>query len=470
MRLSLLGLLTAVAIFLVAAPIANARSGRGPCVGGISGSTCTWWDAKIGPVDDGDTVNAKLEGQKKWSKIRLNGVQAPELTVYKKNHREGFCGAVEATTRLARILLDANKNVRLYAVKASSRAEGQRSRLRRSLAIKKGGKWTDVGSMMMEEGHGIWIPNVAEYAWNGPYSELAAQAQRAGRGIWNPRNCGAGPNASSPLRLKVKWDAEDNDTNNVNGEWIRIYNDDPVNAVSLKDWWLRDSFLRGDLHGKDKGKGYQFPSNAVVPAGGSIQVHVGRGSNTAEKLYWGLGETVFENASDDKLKAGDGAYLYDPKGNIRAYNQYPCRVSCSEPLAGKVDIKARYQGLEHEWVTITNTSNGPISLDGYELESVPWFYEFSARDVLQPGKAVTVWINEVHEVPVGDAGVRRVFVEPVPGLSIPGLRDFASSAFFRNWGHRDALLGDGKDVVTLRNPAGAPIVCDAWGGERCPSV
>ena len=27
-----------------------------------------------------------------------------------------------------------------------------------------------------------------------------------------------------------------------------------------------------------------------------------------------------------------------------------------------------------------------------------------------------------------------------------------------------------SDVVTLRDPMGAPLVCNAWGGEKCPKV
>ena len=27
-----------------------------------------------------------------------------------------------------------------------------------------------------------------------------------------------------------------------------------------------------------------------------------------------------------------------------------------------------------------------------------------------------------------------------------------------------------SDVVTLRDPMGAPLVCNAWGGEKCHKV
>ena len=42
--------------------------------------------------------------------------------------------------------------------------------------------------------------------------------------------------------------------------------------------------------------------------------------------------------------------------------------------------------------------------------------------------------------------------------------------FVKGWGFSQNLFADAKDVVTFRNPAGAPVVCAAWGGETCPDV
>ena len=42
--------------------------------------------------------------------------------------------------------------------------------------------------------------------------------------------------------------------------------------------------------------------------------------------------------------------------------------------------------------------------------------------------------------------------------------------FVKNWASSKFLLADKKDVVTLRNPLGAPVTCAAWGGMRCPDV
>jgi hypothetical protein len=50
---------------------------------------------------------------------------------------------------------------------------------------------------------------------------------------------------------------------------------------------------------------------------------VGRGINTATTLYWGLKRPAFENVRSDR-GIGDGAYLFDPQGDLRAWMIYPC--------------------------------------------------------------------------------------------------------------------------------------------------
>ena len=37
---------------------------------------------------------------------------------------------------------------------------------------------------------------------------------------------------------------------------------------------------------------------------------------------------------------GDGAYLFDTLGNIRATMVYPCRGSCADPAQGAVAVSA----------------------------------------------------------------------------------------------------------------------------------
>ena len=475
MRNSLYGALIAVLTGLVLAPAASAATG--PCLAGVPGSPkCTVWEARVGVVDDGDTVQARVKRAGKFGKresVRINGLQAMEIHNYGHGaNRSGDCHSLEASKRLSQLI--GGETVRLSAQKASSSTtgEGGRVRSRRSIAMKQGGGWVDVGSIMMREGWALPFANGTEWASNGPYMKLAQEAAARGRNLWNPRGCGAGPSPAAVFNLKLKWDADGGpggvpDEKNVNGEWVRISNP-TATPVSIGGWWLRDSHFRGPRAGNFKGRGYQFPASTVIPAFGSVRVHVGRGSNSGTELYWGLGETIFENASNDKKQAGDGAYLFDPKGNMRAYSMYPCRAgSCTDPLAGKVQVTARYQGVEYEWVYIKNTSAAPVRLFQYELESSPWFYEFGAADVIQPGKSIVVFMDDHPRMVPPRNGAPAI----IPTRA--GILPFADTqpGGFRAWNNPNApLLSDNKDVITLRNPAGSPVACAAWGGMRCPGI
>ena len=98
------------------------------------------------------------------------------------------------------------------------------------------------------------------------YSVLLQRAIAAQRGLFDPDACGVGPSAASPLRLWVNWDADGDDTANPSGEWVKIRNLDPVNAVPLGDWYLRDAGLRR----------FTLPAAAPsIPPGGIVTVDVG---------------------------------------------------------------------------------------------------------------------------------------------------------------------------------------------------
>jgi endonuclease YncB( thermonuclease family) len=413
-----------------ALPAPAAHAARGPClVDGPKKPKCIVWTGKVGAVDDGDTINVNLKGDRtrRKVKIRLTGIQAMELTRYgRRRGRRGECNAVKAAERLEQLIRRGGSRVRVAAQHAGS-TTGARGRLRRSIAVKRGRGWVDAGAVLLEEGLALWFPNGREWAWNRSYSRIAERAQASGRNVWDPESCRSGPSQASPLRIKVKWDAQGNDARHLNGEWVRITNEDPVNEVSLHRWWFRDSHLRR----------YRFPRQARIPAGGSIRLHVGRGR--ANTFHWGLRETAFENVTNDRKQIGDGGYLFDPHGDLRAYVQYPCRSGCRDPLKGKVRITASYRAPES--IRVHNTSNGVVDLHEYEIESVPWFYELGRDAVLAPGESFRLWIKRA------------------PGRETPTRR---------GWGRKKYLLSDRRDVVTLRNPLGAPVACDSWGGIECP--
>jgi endonuclease YncB( thermonuclease family) len=431
----------ALATALLALPVPAAHAERvksperAPCIPGERKPLCHVWTGTVRPVDDGDTMKVKVEGDgiEQRVSVRLTGIQAMELTRYSRRRgRRGECHSVEAADRLQGVIRAAGRRVRLAALHRDS-TTGARMRLRRHISVRHAGSWLDVGALMLREGHALWFPNRREWAWNRLYSRAAAAAADAGVGIWDTDACRTGPLQQSPLSMKVKWDGLGTEGANVTHEWARIANADPVNAVPLRGWWFRDSHLRR----------YRFPAGASIPPAGSIKVFIGRGRTTADRFFWGLRLPVFENVIGGRRAMGDGAYLFDRHGDLRAWVQYPCRLGCAEPLRRRTTIRAYSRD---EVVVIRNVSNDPVSLEGYDLESSPWFYEFGPRDVLPAGQAFVLWI--------GQPSARRRF------------RDVAR---VEGWGFDRPLLGK-RDVVTLRNPLGAPVVCHAWGRRKCPGV
>lgn len=160
------------------------------------------------------------------------------------------------------------------------------------------------------------MPNKVEYLPNftrgdaPSYPALAAQAAAERRGLWNTESCGVGPAQNANLRVTVQSEG---------AETVSITNQG-TNPVSLADWWVRDSGYQGP-----RGRGYQFPAGTVVPTGGTIFLHInGKKPNGGGHYYWGLPDNVhlFNDVTGEPVYMADGAYLFDPKGDLRAAQQY----------------------------------------------------------------------------------------------------------------------------------------------------
>jgi endonuclease YncB( thermonuclease family) len=306
------GALVAVAVLLACAAAAPApvAAATGPCVPG--GPTCHFWKGRVTFIADGDTINVKVRGDARaFRNIRITGINAMELRRYSKyaSRRRGDCHGVEATARLEHLLRAGHLRVRLAAQDVNAYSG---HRWRREVSVRIHGRWVDVGRTLVAEGHALWMPHSVETAWNNDYRALSQAAAAAGHNLWNPRGCGNGPSPDAGLALKLNYDADGNDGQNVNGEWARIGN--PSGApVSLAGWWFRDSALRR----------YTFPAGASIPPRGSVTVRMGRGPNGGGEFHWGLTTPPFDNPSYDRRGMGDGAYLFDPRGNLRASVIYP---------------------------------------------------------------------------------------------------------------------------------------------------
>jgi endonuclease YncB( thermonuclease family) len=423
--------ITAVAAAGALAGIASTASAarRGPCIPGTHAPMCSYWTAKVTFVADGDTIEVHVDGEPASSRprIRVTGINAMELTRYSSNPRKrrGECHALEATSRLERLIRAAHGRVRLEAQHRSSRTG---TRLRRAVYAKIGGRWVDLAEKVVADGLALWLPNSDEFAWNRRYSALADEAAARGIGLWNTHSCGIGPGTDDQLRMWVNWDADGVDSQDVNGEWAKIKNLDATRDMSLAGWWFRDSHHRR----------YNFPAWAKIPAGATITVHIGRGTSAGDTFYWGEPKPVFENASDDARAMGDGGYLFDPQGDLRAWMTYPCRLSCADPLRGAIQVVAQPKGVET--VTVRNVSAEPVDLEGYLLENRPFSYAFGPDAVLAPGQSLVL---DIGGSPLDDT------------LNL------------KHWARLGNILNDGGDSVTVRNFTGTVVACAAWGSSAC---
>jgi endonuclease YncB( thermonuclease family) len=404
-----------------AAPAALAGPSRGRCLPGDPHSpSCLIWTGKVTFVADGDTVDVAIDGGG-TRRIRLTGINTTELRRYSRtpSHRRGECHAVAATAQLERMIKKSGWRVRLVAQRASSHSG---RRLRRSLQVRMGGSWQDTGAVQVRTGLALWLPNGAEWAWSRSYSTLAQEAAARGIGLYSTSSCGSGPSQGAQLRVRVKWDADGSDHQNVNGEWIEIRNLDPSRAVPVGRWRVKDSDL----------KQYVLPPWATIPANGSIFVHVGRGHSHGTDFFWGLGHPLFEDAT------GDGGYLFDPQGDLRAWEIYPCRVGCANPLAGAVRLTVQPGGREA--VRIRNISGAAFDLDGYVLALPFRQYEFGPGSTVDPGETM---VFDVLGNPRNDTRLHRYY-----GFDRP-------------------MLADSGERVRLQTYNDVVVACAAWGSGRC---
>lgn len=299
-----------VSIAAAVAQPARAEAASGPCTPDAGSPRCQYSYGKATFIADGDTVDVRLSGGA-LRRVRLTGVNAMEQTRYSRypSRRRGACHAVAATARLEQLIRQGRRRVRLAAQDPASVAG---RRLRRQVSTRIGGRWVDLGRVLVAEGHALWLPHGVEHAWNRDYRQLAQAAADRRMRLFDPQGCGRGPGADIQPGLRVRWDARGDDGRNVNGEWAEVTNPGP-GSLPLGRWTFRDSSARR----------FRFPRGTVVVAGASVRVHVGRGPQGPRRFHWGLPGPAFENASRGRRAMGDGGYLFDVRGNLRAAVIYP---------------------------------------------------------------------------------------------------------------------------------------------------
>ncbi|MFT6043696.1 MAG: micrococcal nuclease [Porticoccaceae bacterium] len=323
--------------------------------------------ANVTDVADGDSFDAREDGEAEDVRIRMLGINTNE---------PGICHATDASDRLKEL-------IELQDVTLSA------SDLNLTLGFGRPARFVDKGAMdigkiMLEEGLAIPYPNETDRSRNELYLAVAAVAQQAEIGIWDNTACGDGPSQSIPIELQVSWDAAGDDSENINGEWVDI-NNLGGSSLSLTGWRLRDPSTRF----------YEFENGVSVPAEGMLRVYVGEvpegKAESATEKYWGLTSPIYTN------EVGQGTFLLDPDNDIRAEFTYPCQFDCSDALVGVVSLFVNYDapGLDNdnpngEWVDVINSSNSPINLYGYFLTS---FYHFEKNHILPANGSIRVRVG-----------------------------------------------------------------------------
>ena len=418
----------------------------------------TSWNAKVLDVDDGDTFDANVATVGVVNRIRMTGIQAMEMDDYGNAPEDqvGPCMGPEAARRLIALIED--EDVVLSAVDPASTGSGNRPL--RYVKVDVGGTMKDVGHIMVREGLALWSSNGNEWVKNLSYYKAAKAARRDKVGLWDSTygggKCASGPQQSAKLDMWIQWDADGPDGTNVNGEWVRIRNRGRT-GVNIAGWTFRDPSLTTAGVKSE----YTFPAGASIPAHRSIQLKVGDGTNTPDKTYfWGQDKPKFENV-DYSRSIGDGGYLFDTDGSLRASFMYPCmpRGDCTNSLRGKVKVvKAMFDPhdrdeLQGEYIDIKNVSARKVRLERYQLEVFPFGYAFGRGDVLAPDQVLRLFVKDSTD---GKAGGRLI----------------------RYWGHGGgkASLADGPilnnngDWARLKSFEDVQVHCLTWGGKRCGST
>lgn len=422
--LALCGLLCADA---TAATTATRSSRMGPCrPGDGAGPTCQVWTAKVKTINDGDTIGVDIDGDRShriWQ-IRFTGIQAMEETVYSNDPSKlrGQCHAVAAARFVYRLMRQGHRVVRLTSQSPRTDSLG---RLFRYLAVRIGGRWRDVGSAEMARGLTLWMVSPTDPLWNSTYNRLGQQAALRHIGMFDTTACGSGPAQEVPLKVWALSDPVGPDT--LDQEWLKIRNLHPARSIDLGHWWVRDSGLRR----------FTFPAGTRLAPGQTLTVHSGPGRRSGNDFYWGLSAMTFENSTTGNGD-GDGSYVFDPKGDLRAWSIYPCLVACSDPNQGALRVSAHPRGTEY--VTVANDSSRDIDLYGYGVFLGGGVYPFAESSVLAPGQAMTVYT---------------------------GGSPSSDTAYVRHAGIAGTYLPDGGGKATLRNFEEVVLSCDAWGSGSC---
>lgn len=233
-------------------------------------------------VIDGDTIDVQL-ADGSIDRVRVLGINAPE---------DGECWSTEAAEELERLV--AGEAVELVADESD---RDQYDRLLRYVETDD----ADLGALLVRDGFAVVRVSEPDVAREEVLRRLEEEARTAERGLWNPSACGPASGQASQLAIVgLRLDADGDDAQNLNDEWVEVQNTGAA-AVDMTDWGVRD---------ESSSHRFTFPAGFALGAGALVRIHSGCGTDSADELFWCTsGSAIWNND-------GDTAFLVDPSGNI----------------------------------------------------------------------------------------------------------------------------------------------------------
>ncbi len=242
-------------------------------------------------VIDGDSLELERDGQE--IEVRLRGFNAPEL------YRESDDGTDVETCQGDRArqalesLVRTGSQVLLVVDDTAGLDRFGRTLADLTAGIEAGDEQT-TGSVVASMVSGGWGFATGDRLDN---RELMKKAAESKRGMWGD-TCGR-PAATTIELGRIQADAPGNDRFNLTEEWVEIVNSG-VSDNDLSGWMIRDDTT-----------GHRFVLDRTIPAGGSLLVRTGAGSDDASTLHLDQSFPVWSNDRETVVLIDDNGVFID---------------------------------------------------------------------------------------------------------------------------------------------------------------
>jgi micrococcal nuclease len=272
----------------------------------------TSWQVEVLRVVDGDTLEVAFPDGHTES-VRLLGVDTPEVHV--ENTPDEFEGVPETAagrdwlrdwghraSEFARTQL-AGETVRI-ATDPDADRRGSHGRL--LVYVHDDGR--NVNLELLRQGYARLYD--APFALRPEFQSAEATAQQNDVGLWSDdaSRTAAITDAESEVGrvsvVAVHADAEGDDHDNPNGEWVVLENTGDA-ELDLTGWTLGDA----------AGHTYRFPDGVTLAPGERVTLYTGGGTDSADDLYWGADGAVWNND-------GDTVIVRDAEGDVVVEHEY----------------------------------------------------------------------------------------------------------------------------------------------------